>query len=107
MKVFKDDEPIEGVKFDEGKLDPTLLTIDLVHQVESVMRVLAHGAMEHTPRNWQHLKDDRRWAAAQDRHWLAINRGEWIDDGEGGTGEPHMACIIAGGLFRMWHKENT
>jgi len=101
-------EKPKGTKHDAGKLDWTLLTVDLAEQIESTVRVLSKGAKEHGPRNWQekNLDDDRRWTAAQTRHMQAINKGEWLDDGEDGTGEPHLACIIVGALFRMWHHDN-
>ncbi len=97
----------EGTKDDDGKLDFTLLTIDLAEQVESVVRVLMHGAKMHGERNWRlpPLDQDRIWNKAIQRHSNSLNKYEMIDDGEGGTGEPHEACMIASLLFRMWHKD--
>ena len=102
-------EEITGTKHDAEKLDWTLLTIDLIRQVICVVKVLAHGAGVHSARNWQNapLDDQRRWRAAIDRHLAELSLGHWMDDGEDGTGQPHLACVVVNCLFIMWHHENS
>ena len=91
----------EGVKFDNEKVDWTLVPFKAM---EPVVRVLEHGAKKYSADNWKIVKNARhRYLAAAYRHMNAINDGEWVDDKEtGGSGEPHAAHVICCMLFLLW-----
>jgi hypothetical protein len=91
----------EGVKFDNEKVDWTLVPFKAM---EPVVRVLEHGANKYSADNWKIVKNARhRYLAAAYRHMNAINDGEWVDDKEtGGSGEPHAAHVICCMLFLLW-----
>jgi hypothetical protein len=91
----------EGVKFDNEKVDWTLVPFKAM---EPVARVLEHGAKKYSADNWKIVKNARhRYLAAAYRHMNAINDGEWVDDKEtGGSGEPHAAHVICCMLFLLW-----
>jgi len=84
----------EGMKFDDGKLDWTLLP---VRPMEGVLRVLQHGAKKYERDNWQLVEDaERRYQSALIRHMMAILRGEEHDEE---SGLPHIDHVATNALF--------
>ena len=84
---YEDKMDLGGKKFDQEKIDWTLVPFKAM---ESVVRVLEHGAKKYSRGNWQMVKNARRrYLAAAYRHLNAMNDGEWVDDvAKGGSGEP-------------------
>lgn len=61
-------------------------------------KILAHGAKKYADNNWTGLNVSRVIAALK-RHLNAIERGEDVDDGEGGSGMPHHAHLLTNAFF--------
>ncbi len=94
----------EGVKYDAGKPDWSLLPY---RELEDVVRVLTYGAKKYpSPDNWKRVDNAKpRYLAAMMRHVTARIRGEMMDPE---TGLPHLAHAMCCLLFWMWHdKENS
>ncbi len=94
-----DAAPIEkpGRKDDIGKLDWTLLPMDVL---EDVVKVLEYGARKYERENWKYVKDAvHRYEAAFFRHAVAYINGEKIDPE---SGLPHLAHATNCLLFIMW-----
>ena len=86
-------KPEQGMKFDGGKRDFTLLPWSAV---EEIVKVLEFGAAKYSRDNWKHVEDGQhRYTKAAFRHLIAYNNGE-INDPESGL--PHLAhvgcCIL-------------
>jgi Domain of unknown function (DUF5664) len=85
--------PEQGMKFDGGKRDFTLLPWA---GVEEIVKVLEFGAAKYARDNWKHVEGaQHRYTKAAFRHLIAYNNGE-INDPESGL--PHLAhvgcCIL-------------
>lgn len=92
--------PAEGVKFDSGKLDWSLLPIE---PVENVIRVLMYGANKYSPNNWLKVDDhERRYYNAAMRHLSAWQKGELTDEETGISHLAHATCCL---LFLMGRSE--
>lgn len=88
----------KGTKDDFEKVRLDLLPTEAL---ESVARVLEAGARKYSEFNWRNGMTWRRPAAAALRHIFLWLRGHDIDDGPGGTGQPHIACAICMLLFLL------
>jgi len=100
LGIFKDYfEPIaEGIKYDNEKLDWSLLPYE---QVEEVVKVLHLGAKKYSPDNWKYVQPYRtRYFNATMRHLMAWFMGERYDKE---TNISHLAHAICCLLFMMWH----
>ena len=87
---------MQGMKFDDGKRDFTLLPWD---SVESIVEVLEFGAKKYSRDNWRYVDDAKhRYTKAALRHLIAYTKGE-IDDPE--SGMPHLAHLGCCILFLM------
>lgn len=82
----------KGKKFDEGKLDWTLLPFKAVDQV---VRVLMHGAEKYGRDNWRKGMDWSRLIDATLRHVTAFNSGETRDQESGCHHLAHARCCLA------------
>jgi hypothetical protein len=85
--------PEQGMKFDGGKRDFTLLPWPAV---EEIVKVLEFGAAKYSRDNWKRVEGAQyRYTKAAFRHLIAYNNGE-INDPESGL--PHLAhvgcCIL-------------
>jgi hypothetical protein len=85
--------PEQGMKFDGGKRDFTLLPWA---GVEEIVKVLEFGAAKYSRDNWKRVEGaQHRYTKAAFRHLIAYNNGE-INDPESGL--PHLAhvgcCIL-------------
>lgn len=84
-----------GAKADAGKLLPRLVLGEFARALTEVVRIGTFGARKYSPRGWLSVPNGReRYAEAADRHQLEVNKGNLIDDGEGGTGGLHKAQVI-------------
>lgn len=93
---------MDGQKFDQGKPDWSLLSLDLL---EPVVRVLTEGAAEYGRENWKKVPNRRnRYYAATMRHLKAWQKGDIIDSQ---FGLPHLAHAICDLLFLMWIDEDS
>jgi hypothetical protein len=82
----------EGMKFDAGKIDYTLLPWD---GVEEIVKVLEFGAKKYARDNWQHvLGAEQRYQAAAFRHMIAYNKGEKVDPETGLSHLAHAGCCL-------------
>ena len=87
---------MQGMKFDDGKRDFTLLPWD---SVENIVEVLEFGAKKYSRDNWRYVDDAKhRYTKAALRHLIAYTKGE-IDDPE--SGMPHLAHLGCCILFLM------
>lgn len=80
----------QGMKFDSGKLDYTLLPWD---GVEEVVKVLEFGAKKYARDNWKKVESQRYMAAAF-RHLVAYSKGELNDSETGLSHLAHASCCV-------------
>ena len=90
---------MEGIKFDKEKTQWSLLPMDVM---DTVVRVLMHGAKKYAPDNWMKVKPKERYYDACLRHMTAWSLGHKNDDE---TGLPHIAHAICCLIFLLWHDE--
>lgn len=83
--------PVEGKKFDQGKLPWHLLPPDAL---DAVLDVLNYGADKYGARNWEAGMDWSRPFSALMRHMWAWWRGEDIDQESGKSHLAHAACCV-------------
>lgn len=88
----------EGVKYDSGKLDWTLIPWK---QLEPVVEVLEFGANKYSRDNWQKVERDR-YEKAILRHIVSYVSGE-KEDPE--SQKSHLAHVICNALFLMWNDD--
>lgn len=83
---------MEGIKFDDGKLDWSLLPIE---PIEEVIKVLMFGAKKYAPGNWKKVDDHkRRYYNAAIRHLTAWQKGEKFDSETGANHLAHAICCL-------------
>jgi hypothetical protein len=89
-----------GLKFDGGKLRPTLLPTT---SLEKILEVLEFGANKYSANGWQGVDDGyNRYFDALYRHLYAAQRGEKLDEESGLPHLAHAGCCL---LF-MLHLED-
>lgn len=82
----------EGDKYDEDKP-----RFDLIHPdwLESIAKVLTHGANKYSANNWIDVPEaEIRYLAAAMRHINAFHKGEVFDDESGLPHLSHAACCL-------------
>ena len=88
----------QGVKYDQGKPDYTLLTMR--NGLDRIVRVLEYGANKYSPDNWRRVEGrEKRYRAAAMRHLLADIQSPGSVDPE--TGESHLAHAACCLLFLL------
>ena len=85
-------EPVEGKKFDTGKVRYDLVPPEIE---EAIAKVLTFGAAKYGDRNWELGMDWGRVYAALRRHMAAFWSGEKYDPETGMPHTWHAACCIA------------
>jgi hypothetical protein len=86
----------EGLKFDGGKIRPSLLPID---SLTKICEVLEFGAKKYKANSWQTLEDgEKRYMDALLRHLFAYMEGEELDPE---TGLPHLSHAGCNILFLL------
>lgn len=97
-----------GRKDDSGKDEPGLLLTGCNLAVAGVIAVLGFGFRKYQKRNgWKEVPEaKRRYKDAMHRHLAAIERGEILDDGPGGSGLPHIDHVACNAMFlsQMHHE---
>lgn len=82
-----------GEKYDDKKLDLTLVPPEMEEMVADVMMF---GAAKYARNNWKIVEDaDRRYFAAMERHIKAFKRGEDTDHESGLHHLAHAATCMA------------
>lgn len=94
---------MEFTKFDDKKLDYSLLPLEAV---EELVKVLQHGADKYEKDNWRKCTDLDRYFSALLRHLFAWKKGETVDPD---SGLPHLAHVACNAMFllelgKMPHK---
>ena len=90
----------EGVKYDQEKIDWTLLPFDTLKQVVEVLEL---GAKKYAPDNWKKVLPPERYIKAAFRHLIDYQYTSKIDDESGKSHLAHAVCCL---LFKMWHDDN-
>ena len=81
-----------GMKFDNDKLDYTLVPWD---GLEEIVKVLEFGAKKYDRDNWKHVENaESRYLAAAFRHMINYNNGELTDKETGLSHLAHAGCCI-------------
>ena len=89
-----------GVKYDNGKLQWTLLPF---RAIKEVLEVLAFGAKKYAADNWKIVPEARtRYVDAAFRHLTDWHLKERLD---GETGKSHLAHAICCLLFLLWFEQ--
>lgn len=91
----------EGVKYDENKLDYTLIPMD---SLAKVVEVLMYGARKYAPDNWYKVPDGKkRYIRALLRHSIqAID-----EDLDNESNLPHLAHAACCCLFALHFMDKT
>lgn len=63
---------VPGAKYDDGKLEPSLIFEGFAHALSAVAAVATHGAVKYTRDGWDKVEDGQyRYTNAMYRHLLA------------------------------------
>jgi len=90
----------EGVKYDSGKLQWTLLPFRAINEV---LEVLSFGAKKYAADNWKIVPEARtRYVDAAFRHLSDWHLKERLDKE---TGKSHLAHAICCLLFLLWFEQ--
>lgn len=82
----------QGMKFDAGKPDYTLVPWD---GVEEIVKVLEFGAKKYERDNWKYVDGAQtRYLAAAFRHIIAYNQGQTTDQETGLSHLAHAGCCL-------------
>ena len=103
VKVLRDeaatkDEAIIGIKFDQDKLNWSLMPWA---QLEETVKVLMFGADKYSADNWKKV-DRERYENALMRHAIAYVSGEKNDPD---SGMNHLSHIMCNALFLKWNDD--
>ncbi len=88
-----------GRKNDAGKLDWSILQLDLL---EDTIRVLMFGETKYDRENYKHVTPTRRYWSAFLRHAVLYRAGEQFDQE---TGISHLGHMVASLLFLTWFEK--
>jgi len=96
----------EGLKFDTGKLDWSLMDFDLI---EPLVEILAHGEKVYGYENWK--KDfgpnfKRRFRAARLRHERDAHADSLARNVQDGN-VYHLAQVAINALFELYHARKN
>ena len=87
-------QPLEGMKFDTGKLQYSLIPPSATH---ALAEVLTYGANKYAPNNWQLVDNGEvRYMDALFRHLEAFRSGETYDPE---SGIHHLAHVLTNVAF--------
>lgn len=86
-----EEEPQQGLKYDQDKIRMDLLEIGLAEPLEAVAEVLTYGAKKYADNSWQGV-EPKRYIAAMHRHLNKYYRGEGCDEESGLSHMAHAAC---------------
>lgn len=86
---------MDGYKQDSGKLRMDLVPTSAI---ESIARVLTHGAEKYGENTWQKVSVDRYYAALL-RHLMAWRNGEEFDAESGDSNLRHIEQVLTNAAF--------
>lgn len=89
---------MEGTKYDNGKLDWTLVPWSTLRDT---VKVLMHGAHKYERNNWMNVMPRGRYKQALLRHVEQFQKEYYDED----SGLPHLAHIIVNAMFLQYFKE--
>lgn len=87
----------EAMRFNEGKLEWSLVDFD---SLEDMVKVLEFGAKKYKPDNWKKPMKVYKIIESMLRHTFALLRGE-LNDKESGL--PHIGHIQCNAMFIAYH----
>ena len=94
--------PIEGLKFDTGKLQYSLIPPETL---SALAEVLTFGARKYAPNNWVLVQDgETRYLDAAFRHLEAFRSGETHDQE---SGLHHLAHLLSNVAFLHYLHTKT
>lgn len=100
--VATPEKPV-GLRFDQGKLDWTLLNFQALGWF---VKVAEYGIAKGYPRdNWKHL-DEPRCVKSLVRHALLLSDGQWLDEESGLPHAAHIGNNVMYLLYLHYVKEN-
>ena len=95
-------KPTEGLKFDTGKLQYSLIPPETL---TALAEVLTFGARKYAPNNWQLVQDgETRYLDAAFRHLEAFRSGETHDQE---SGLHHLAHLLTNVAFLHYLHTKT
>ena len=101
MEIKAGTVKIFNPKYDETKLDWSLLPIE---QIEEVVKVLDYGKQKYSANAWQGVENaEQRYLSATYRHLVEYQKGNKVDEESGLSHLSHLATNI---LFLMWFEKN-
>lgn len=94
------EEQLPGTKYDDGKLDYTLIP---AHALQELARNLTEGLKKYRERdNWKKVPEaQERYLKALYRHLEAHRRGEIYDTESSAPNMPHMAAVAVNAMFLL------
>lgn len=95
----KEAEKKKGIKFDDGKLQFSLIPPEIKLYLAEV---LTFGAKKYAPNNWQKI-DVKRYYDALERHMNAFQLGEENDEE---SGMHHLKHALTNMMFITWLELN-
>lgn len=98
----------QGMRFNDNKPKLSLI-LEAPEALIGVTRVLEHGMVKYSRGNWHKGLPYTEIIDSTMRHLLAIMRGEDLDNGEGGSGLPHVDHLACNAIFlsEMYHTNKT
>jgi hypothetical protein len=101
----KDTEPSAGIKYDQDKVDFTLIP---PYALLAVAKNLTAGLKKYKERdNWKKVPEAKeRYMKALYRHLEAIRRGEIFDPDALEPNTTHMSAVIANAMFLQEFMDN-
>lgn len=94
-----------GMKFDQGKLEWSLLPLEVM---EPVIRRLTEGRKKYEKNSWQLLQDGvERYENAFFRHWYCYKTGDrWDNDPrfQGDNATTHLQACLTNLIFLVWFE---
>jgi hypothetical protein len=97
----KDNEPTQGMKYDQGKLRYSLIP---TRATQGMAEVLTFGAKKYAPNSWQTVPNGKaRYLDALIRHLEAYRAGEVYDKE---SGIMHLAHLLTNTAFLI-HLDDT
>ena len=82
-----------GMKYDQDKLQPSLLLNGCAKAVKGVLTVLGFGAKKYAADSWKSVPNGKlRYRNALYRHLMAVEAGEVLDPESGLPHWDHIAC---------------
>jgi hypothetical protein len=89
---------MESKKYDEGKLDWSLVPVECI---EELIKVQMYGVKKYGRNTWQNLPDaEDRYYSALMRHLAAWRKGEEFDE----SGMFHLSHALCNAVYLLWQQ---